>query len=146
MKDLLFGKTSFQGAYVATLAEMYALPAPVKNACLTMMSRALLKRQPKQALRKAIFTLSVRFTLPDVVPIAANVHAFVLKIFRFTCLTESSSRMLTSFTVNIRQAQTQTAGIRLLISILTIASQVLFMTEEDRNNEKDFYVANRLSL
>ena len=49
------------------------------------------------------------FTLSDAVPTAANVREFVPSIYRCICSTESSSRILTSFTASIRQERRSAA-------------------------------------
>ena len=146
MNALNSGKTNFQSVSDATLAEMFVLPAHAKSACLTTTIPALLKRRLKQVLKRAISTSSVHSMLPADVPIAANVQEFALKIFRFIFSIANSSRTPTNFTASIRQARTQTAASLLLILIITIANRALFMREEDKSNEKDFYVTNRLSF
>ena len=69
MNALNSGKTNFQSVSDATLAEMFALPAHAKSACLTTTIPALLKRRLKQVLRRAISTLSVHSMLPADVPL-----------------------------------------------------------------------------
>lgn len=105
-----------------------------ENVCLTTTIRVLRKRQRLTVLRKICSILSAHSMLPADAQTAANAHACAHSIFHFTCSTANSSRMQTSFTVNIRQARIWKQSRLLLTLHMTIASQALFMKEEVPNN------------